>query len=87
MNLFESEKKIKVFVRDYGNGSDPNDGPSSMGGKEFKAMAEKYSAEFDYAADKGLGFEFEHSHQADGFVRDCNARFRDLSAEREDAYD
>lgn len=71
----------KVFVRDYGNGLDINDGKSDLGHKDFHAMVKTHQAEHDFSADKGESFRFKHEHHAQAFQRAVNVRFKNLSAE------
>lgn len=47
-----------------------------------KKAVKSHEAEEDYGADKGVGFKFEHAHQAHSFIRDVNANHRDLVADQ-----
>lgn len=81
--FISESQRHHVFVRDYGNGSDINTGKSDLDHNDFHSFLKNHNGKYEYSADKGVGFSFDHKHKADSFVKSVNSRFKNLNAGHE----
>ena len=87
ITLMADASSFSVFVRDYGNGSDPNYGKSELGSSGFKSLVSRHNGKILYGADKGVGLTFGSEAEMRSFIREVNSKHKDLDARQDSVAD